>query len=204
MIERSVGFGLRPEIIARELDGPEDVMLEGADEPFIEAHAPLELLADGDFGELREEFCEILLEADFDFLAVNVLATFKIKSKLIVLNPPLHQWQVPLLAVKQHQQVDIPREEKLRARVVGLVRGIINQVRVVRSAAFDGTGQFHFTGENQLFSVTIDTQVGAFAFDGLRFFNLCTPERPLGMLRKQRIQPACNAAAKRDFISANI
>ena len=203
-VERLVRGGLRREIIRRQPHRPGNVTLKGADKIQVRWHPPIRQFAGGDFMEQAEKLRQKRLEARFHFRAGNVVGGFKRQPQIKVPHPSFHERQIPFLGIKQNQRVDVPSEEKFRARTGRLLVRVINQAGIVSIAAFDGSRHFHLPGQHQFVVAAVNPQIRTLPVGSLGFFNLRAGKVPGGVLRKERIRPLGNAAAKCHFMSANV
>jgi hypothetical protein len=146
--EAFVTDGLARKKLGREFDRPRDMTFESADEPFVQPHAPLGLLARNDFRKPAEEFFQPRLDVFFNLRTVHIGRFLQIKAKEVILHPAVGKRQIPFLPVIQDKLVDVPGEEELGAGVVGLGPGIFHQCRVVRAAAFAGARHLDFSGKD--------------------------------------------------------
>ena len=181
--------GFRPKEFRREFHRPGDMALKGADEEFVRRHSPIRLLAINDGLQVGEEIGQKFLNALFNFRAGNVLGIVEVKAEVIILDPPLHDGQMPQLGVEQNEFVDVPREEEFRAGVGCLVARVVNQREVVGIAAFRRPRQFYLPGENQLIVCTIDAQIGTLALDAFGLLNFRSLERQSRGVFKNGICP---------------
>src|SRR5436309_2986510 len=120
--------------------------VKGANKILIRCHAPIRFCAGNDLSEFREKLGYECLNAGFDGGSPDVIGRLKIESEIVFLDAFLVQRFVPKTSIKEHKLVYVPREEKLRLRLVCFAIRIFDQRVMIRIAPFKRARQLNLAG----------------------------------------------------------
>src|ERR1017187_6766153 len=121
-----------------------------ANSPVQPWQAPFHNVAFDNISQHLEEFRKKLVtNISVNIRAFAVAGGCEVETQIPVLQTPLDHRNIPLAAIKKDKGVDVPGKKIRSLNVVRLVKGILHQGGVIRTAAFRRSRQFHFPGKHR-------------------------------------------------------